>query len=156
MTAFVFGQEESIKIKDSTGFVSGKDYILGDFNIVGLDRFSEQTVKVHSGLIKDANIKLPGDKLTSAIKRLYDTKQFSKVDVYLTKIENGVAFLEFEVTELPQLDKMIFSNVSNSKSKTLQDEVKIKAGDMVTDNLLVTTKNFFQDKYKKDGFLIPK
>lgn len=152
ITAFVFGQEESVKIKDSTGFVSGKDYILGDFNIVGLDRFSEQTVKVHSGLIKDANIKLPGDKLTSAIKRLYDTKQFSKVDVYLTKIENGVAFLEFEVTELPQLDKMIFSNVSNSKSKTLQDEVKIKAGDMVTDNLFVTTKNFFQDKYKKDGF----
>jgi hypothetical protein len=23
---------------------------------------------------------------------------------------------------------------------------------MVTDNLLVTTKNFFQEKYKKDGF----
>ena len=153
VTATAFSQEETIVVKDSSNFVSGKDYILGDFTIVGLERFGEQTVKVHSGLIIDSNIKLPGDKLTSAIKKLYETKQFSKVDVYLTKIENGKAYLEFDVTELPQLDKMVFSNTSPSKSKTLQDEVKIKSGDMVTDNLLVTTKNFFQDKYKKEGFL---
>ncbi|HIP47839.1 MAG TPA: outer membrane protein assembly factor BamA, partial [Lutibacter sp.] len=31
-------------------------------------------------------------------------------------------------------------------------EVKIKTGDMVTDNLLVTTKNFFINKYKETGY----
>lgn len=153
ITKVANAQELNFTVKDSTEFVSGKDYILGDFTIVGLERFSQPTVKVHSGLIKDTSIKLPGDKLTSAIKRLYETKQFSKVDVFLTKIEDGVAYLEIEVVELPQLDKMIFANTNNTKTKTLQEEVKIKAGDMVTDNLLVTTKNFFQEKYKKDGFL---
>ncbi len=148
-----FAQETNLIVKDSILYHPGKEYILGDFKINGLDRFSEQTVKIHSGLIVNSPIKLPGDKLTSAIKRLYDTKQFSKVDVFIAKVEDGMVFLEFDVTELPQVDKMVFPGQRNSKEKTLQEEVKIKAGDMVNENLLVTTKNFFQDKYKKDGFL---
>ncbi len=138
---------------DSLQFVSGKEYILGGFNVTGLQRFSEQTVKVHSGLTKGSKIKLPGDKLTSAIKRLYETDQFSKVDVYLVKLDGETAYLEFDVLELPQLNKLIFPNLSKSKNRTLKEEVKIKMGDMVTDNLLVTTKNFFIDKYKATGYL---
>lgn len=156
-TAFIgivsFAQETMLESKDSLGFVNGKEYILGDFSIIGLQKFSEQTVKVHSGLTKGATIKLPGDKLTSAIKKLYETDQFSKVDVYLVKLDGETAYLEFEVTELPQLDKLVFSNLGKSKTRTLKEEVKIKTGDMVTDNLIITTKNFFKDKYKDDGFL---
>ena len=146
-------QEETIRSKDSLKFERGKEYILGDFSILGLQKFGEQTVKVHSGLTKGSKIKLPGDKLTSAIKRLYETDQFSKVDVYLVKLDGETAYLEFDVTELPQLDKLIFSNLSKSKSRTLKEEVKIKSGDMVTDNLMVTTKNFFEEKYRGDGYL---
>ena len=148
----LFAQED-IVVKDTTGFVSGKDYILGEITISGLERFSEQTVKVHSGLIQGSNIKLPGDKLTSAIKKLYDTKQFSKVDVYLTKLEGNTAFIEIEVKELPQLNQMLFPQFSATKSKAMQEEVKINQGEMVTDNLLITTKNFFTDKFRKQGFL---
>lgn len=144
---------EPIKSKDSLGFVSGKEYILGDFSIIGLQKFSEQTVKVHSGLTKGAVIKLPGDKLTSAIKRLYETDQFSKVDVYLVKLDGETAYLEFIVTELPQLDELVFAKLGKSKTRTLKEEIKLKSGDMVTDNLIVTTKNYFKDKYKEDGFL---
>lgn len=148
-----FAQEAPIESKDSLGFESGKEYILGDFTIIGLQKFSEQTVKVHSGLLKGTTIKLPGDKLTSAIKKLYETDQFSKVDVFLVKLDGETAYLEFEVTELPQLDKLVFPSVGKSKNRTLKEEVKIKSGDMVTDNLLVTTENFFKEKYKESGFL---
>ncbi len=148
----LFAQETNLVSKDSLAFESGKEYILGDFSIIGLQKFSEQTVKVHSGLLKGTPIKLPGDKLTSAIKKLYETDQFSKVDVFLVKLDEETAYLEFEVTELPQLDKLVFPDLGKSKTRTLKEEVKIKSGDMVTDNLLVTTKNFFKEKYKEDGF----
>ncbi len=146
-------QETPVINKDSLAFEKGKEYILGDFTVLGLKKFSEQAVKVHSGLTKGSKIKLPGDKLTSAIKRLYETDQFSKVDVYLVKLDGDTAYLEFDVTELPQLDKLVFLNLGKAKSRTLTEESNIKTGDMVTDNLLVTTKNFYINKYKKDGFL---
>lgn len=145
-------EETPIQIKDSLSFEQGKEYMLGDITVKGLQRFSEQTVKIHSGLLKGTPIRLPGDKLTSAIKKLYETDQFSKVDVYLIAIDDDTVYLEFEVEELPQLDKIVFSNLGKAKSKTLADEIKIKKGDMVTDNMIVTTKNFLKDKYKEEGF----
>ncbi len=145
-------QEPIIK-SDSIPFESGKEYTLGDFTVVGLQKFSEQAVKVHSGLTKGSKIRLPGDKLTSAIKKLYETEQFSKVDVYLVKLDGNTAYLEFDVLESPQLDKLIFPNMRKSKAKTLKEEAKIKTGDMVTDNMLVTTKNFFKKKYQDEGYL---
>ncbi len=149
----VHAQETPVINKDSLAFESGKEYILGDFTIKGLHKFSEQAVKVHSGLTKGASIKLPGDKLTSAIKRLYETDQFSKVDVFLVKLDGNTAYLEFEITELPQIDKILFPNLGKAKARTLTDEASIKTGDMVTENLIITTKNFYKNKYKKDGYL---
>ena len=143
----------NVKIKPTNTFEPGKDYVLGGIKVNGLNRFSEQTVKVHSGLIENTKIKLPGDKLTSAIKRLYETKQFSKVDVYVSKVEGETAFLEFDVQELPQLNKVIFKNTSKSKSKSYLEEVKLRSGEMVTENLIVTTKNFFEKKFRDNGFL---
>lgn len=152
-TLIINAQEAPVINKDSLVFESGKEYVLGDFTVVGLKKFTEQTVKVHSGLTKGSKIKLPGDKLTSAIKRLYETDQFSKVDVYVVKLDGNTAYLEFDVTELPQLDKLIFPNLGKAKSRTLKDEAKIKTGDMVTENLIVTTKNYYKKKYVDDGFL---
>ena len=62
-------------------FEKGKEYILGGISVTGLKKFSEETVKVFTGLRNGQSIKLPGDKLTSAIKKLYESKQFSNVDV---------------------------------------------------------------------------
>jgi outer membrane protein insertion porin family len=153
ISSVAFAQDELKKASDSITYEMGKDYILEDFSVVGLERFSEQTVKVHSGLTPGSSIKLPGDKLTSAIKKLYETKQFSRVDVYITKVDGSAVTLEFDVVELPQLDKVYFTNLSKSKSKTFQDEAGLKPGEMVTENLLVTTKNYFLKKFRDGGFL---
>ena len=57
-------------------FEKGKEYVLGGITVTGLKKFSEETVKVFTGLRDGQTIKLPGDKLTSAIKKLYESKQF--------------------------------------------------------------------------------
>ncbi|MDO9261738.1 MAG: outer membrane protein assembly factor BamA [Flavobacteriaceae bacterium] len=141
------------KSQDSIPFQKEKKYILGDFTVVGLQKFSEQTVKVFSGLRVDQEIQLPGDKLSSAIKKLYDSKQFSEIDVYATKIDGDVIYLEFKVVELPQLNKVTFKGVKKNKAKELQKETELNKGVMVTDNLLITTENYLKNKYHKKGFL---
>ncbi|VAW23913.1 Outer membrane protein assembly factor YaeT, partial [hydrothermal vent metagenome] len=58
-------------------FKKDSSYELGGITVKGLQKFEEETVKVFTGLKVGQQIKLPGDKLTSAIKKLYETKQFS-------------------------------------------------------------------------------
>lgn len=141
------------KKQDSLSYVKGKEYILGGFSVTGLKKFSEQTVKVFTGLRVGQTIKLPGDKLTSAIKKLYESKQFSNVDVYLAKIDGDTVYLQFDVRELPQLNNVTFSGLSKSKTKNLVKETDLKTGAMVTDNLVVTSRNFIRKKYTDKGFL---
>jgi outer membrane protein insertion porin family len=145
-------KKDTIPVKNFS-FEKGKEYILGGITITGLKKFSEETVRVFTGLRNGQVIKLPGDKLTSAIKKLYESKQFSNVDVYLAKIDANAAYLQFDVQELPQLNKVKINGVKKSKAKELVKEAELKQGAMVTDNLIVTSKNYFTKKYTDKGFL---
>lgn len=142
-----------IPVQANNVFVKETNYELGGITVKGLQKFEEETVKVFTGLIVGQEIKLPGDKLTSAIKKLYETKQFSNVEVYVTKIDGNVAYLEFDVLELPQLNNVTIEGVKKSKAKELQKDAELKKGAMLTDNLMVTSKNYFRKKYQEKGYL---
>jgi outer membrane protein insertion porin family len=157
-TAQIKKDSVSIVKSDTTfnkniSFEKGKEYILGGITVTGLKKFSEETVKVFTGLRDGQAIKLPGDKLTSAIKKLYESKQFSNVDVYLAKIDGDAVYLQFDVQELPQLNNVKISGIKKSKAKELIKDAELKTGAMLTDNLIVTTKNYITKKYTDKGFL---
>ena len=145
-------QNDSIA-NNNAAFEKGKEYILGGISVTGLVKFSEETVKVFTGLRNGQTIKLPGDKLTSAIKKLYESKQFSNVDVYLARLDGNTVYLQFDVQELPMLNEVSIVGIKKSKAKELLKEAELKEGAMVTDNLVVTTKNYFTKKYTDKGFL---
>tara|TARA_B100000809_G_scaffold204823_1_gene206331 strand:+ start:6954 stop:9542 length:2589 start_codon:yes stop_codon:yes gene_type:complete len=149
-----FSQEtEASTATSSVPFESGKKYTLGEITVVGAQQFSEQSVKVYSGLKTGQEIKIPGDKLSSAIKKLYGTKRFSSVEVFIAKIDGNTAYLEFKVTELPQISSITITGIKKSKAKSLREEADINKGDMLTDNLMVTTKNYFKKTYTDKGYL---
>ncbi|WP_218599709.1 outer membrane protein assembly factor BamA [Polaribacter sp. NJDZ03] len=143
---------DTTSVKD-TSFEKGKEYTLGSISVTGLKKFSEETVRVFTGLRNGQPIKLPGDKLTSAIKKLYESKQFSNVDVYLARLDGSTVYLQFDVLELPQLNNITIAGIKKGKAKELQKDAELKRGAMVTDNLIVTTKNYFTKKYTDKGYL---
>ncbi len=138
---------------EPVSFEKGKTYILGELSVVGVNQFSEKSVKVYSGLKTGQEIKIPGDKLSSAIKKLYGTKRFSAVDIYVIKIDGDTAYLEFNVTELPQLNEVTIVGVKKSKAKTIKEEAALNKGEMLTDNLLMTSKNYITKTYTDKGYL---
>jgi len=146
-------KKDTISPSKSADFEKGKEYLLGGISVTGLQKFSEETVIIFSGLRVGQVIKLPGDKLTSAIKKLYESKQFSDVDVYLAKIDGETVYLQFDVLELPQLNQVTINGIKKNKAKELKKEAELKTGAMVTDNLIVTSRNYFKKKYTDKGFL---
>ncbi len=146
-------EKDTINIQKNILYEKGKEYILGGISVIGLQKFSESTVKVFTGLKIGQPLKLPGDKLTSAIKKLYQSKQFSTVDVYLLRVDGNTIYLQFDVKELPQLNDIRIAGVRKNQSKTLKSEAELKTGTMVTDNLIVTTRNYFKKKFTDKGFL---
>jgi outer membrane protein insertion porin family len=132
---------------------NGKKYTLGEITVSGNTTFSEQTIVTYSGLKKGKEMTIPGEDISNAIKKLWKSKLFSDIELYITKIEGDVADLEIRVSDLPQLNELKINGVKKSKKEGIIEDNKLKKGTKVTENLITTTKNFLVKKYKKEGFL---
>ncbi|MFY0712479.1 BamA/TamA family outer membrane protein [Seonamhaeicola sp. NFXS20] len=134
-------------------FNSSKKYTVGTISVLGNTSFGEQTIVNFSGLRKGQEINIPGEEIGNAIKKLWGTKLFNNIEVYVTNIENGTANLQIRLEDLPQLNELKVNGVKKGKVESIIEENKLKKGTKVTENLITTTKNFLTKKYKKQGFL---
>ncbi len=132
---------------------ASKKYTIGGISVLGNTSFGEQVIINFSGLRKGQEINIPGEEIGNAIKKLWGTKLFNNIEVYVTNIENSTAYLEIRLADLPQLNELKVNGVKKSKVAGIIEDNKLKKGTKVTENLITTTKNFLTNKYKKDGFL---
>ncbi len=137
----------------NSNFSKGKKYTLAEISVSGNTSFSEKTIITYSGLRKGKEITIPGEDIGNAIKKLWNSKLFSDIEVYVTKIEGNVAYLQIKLSDLPQLNELKINGVKKGKKEGIINDNKLKKGTKVTENLITTTKNFLTKKYKKDGFL---
>ena len=128
-------------------------YTIGEIEVSGNTSFSPITIVTFSGLREGDAISIPGEKLSNAIKKLWGSNLFSSVDVYKTNIENGVIDLEIELYDLPELTDLQITGVKKRKIEEIIKENKLQTGVKVTENLITTTKNYLENKYRKKGFL---
>ncbi len=136
-----------------TPYSNGKKYTLGGITVSGNTQYSNQTIISASRLPKGKEIVIPGEEISKAIKKLWETKLFSNVEIYRTKIEGDVIYLEIKLFDLPQLNELKINGVKKGKKQGIIDENKLKKGTKITENLRATTKNHLVKKYKKQGFL---
>ena len=127
-------------------------YNIGEIKVSGNTSFSPLTIITFSGLREGDAISIPGEKLSNAIKKLWGSNLFSSVNVYKTKIEDGVINLEIELYDLPELTVLEISGVKKRKKEEIIKENKLQSGVKVTENLITTTKNYLENKYRKKGF----
>ncbi|WP_298549982.1 POTRA domain-containing protein [uncultured Algibacter sp.] len=137
----------------NSNYKEGAKYTLAEISVAGNTTFSEQTIITYSGLRKGKVITIPGEDIGNAIKKLWNSKLFSDIEVYVTKIEDDVAYLQIKLADLPQLNEIKINGVKKGKKESIIKENKLKKGTKVTENLITNTKNFLTKKYKKDGYL---
>ena len=132
---------------------NAKKYNIEDISVSGNTNFSSETIVTYSGLRKGQEVLIPGEKISAAIKKLWGSNLFSSIDIYISKIEGNAIYLEIQLIDLPELKSIEIKGVKKSKFEDIIQENKLQAGAKVTENLITTTKNYLQNKYKKQGFL---
>lgn len=149
--ALLFIVSNTISAQDIK-FNNGQKYTIGDITVTGNTTFSEQTVISYSGLRKGEVIAIPGEEISTALKKLWNSKLFSAIDIYLAKTEGDVAYLEINLIDLPELNEVTINGVKKSKKEGIIKDNKLTKGTKVTENLITTTRNYLINKYKKDGY----
>ncbi|SDR71163.1 Beta-barrel assembly machine subunit BamA [Gillisia sp. Hel1_33_143] len=131
----------------------GKKYTIGNINVTGTVTYNEQTVIAYTGLKKGDELYIPGDRLSKVLKKLWDLGLFSDINFYVTNIDGDVADLELEIQEVPELAEVRVQGIKRKSDKEdLIKESNLTPGTKVTENLTTTTKNYIENKYKKEGY----
>ena len=131
----------------------GKFYELGEITVTGVKSFSPQTVVAYTGLKKGQRIQIPGEEISTTINKLWKLELFSDIEFFITKIEGEVVDLELYIQELPTLSEYTIIGIKKGKIETIVKDTDIKKGKKLSKNFLATTKNYIENKYKKEGFL---
>ncbi|WP_194851394.1 outer membrane protein assembly factor BamA [Nonlabens antarcticus] len=154
-SAFSFSQTTAdIPIGDAT------EYIIGDIAVTGAKSYNENTVIAFTGLRKGDKIFVPGERLSSVVKKLWELKLFSDIRVFATGIKGDPSDdiidtinLEFNITEVPTLEEIKVEGLSKNRTKDLLKELNLSKGAKANENLVTTTRNFVEKKYKDKGFI---
>ena len=151
-TLLIFGSFSQIKAQERVPFDQGKKYILADVAIVGKLSFNTQTVVAFAGLEKGQEVTIPGEEISNAIKKIGKLGLFDEISFYVNRIQNDSIYLDLNIEELPKLNEVKFIGVKKSKTEVLIKDTDLTKGKVVNENLITTTKNYIENKYKKDGY----
>lgn len=134
-------------------FVKGRDYTIDSIIVSGLKTFNNQTLISYSGLRKGQKIALPGEKVSAIIQKLWSLNLFSDINFYVVKVEGQDITIEIEIEELPTLSAVKINGLKKGRTETIIDETELKVGKKLSESFMTNTKNYIENKFKKDGFL---
>jgi len=129
------------------------EYEIGGITISGVQNLDNNVLLMLSGLSVGDKINVPGDKITKAIENLWKQGLFEDIKISAVNIKGTLIFLDIFIKERPRLAKFSFTGVKKSEADKLREEIKLTKGDVVTENVIIHSKNIIKNYFIDKGFL---
>ena len=135
-----------------------KKYEIADIKVEGVKNYEDYVLIGLSGLSVGQSISVPGDEITSAIKRYWRHGLFSNVKITAEKIEDGKVWLKISLTQRPRISEIRYHGVKKSERQDLETRLGLVKGSQITPNLVdrakTLIKRYFDDKGFKNAEII--
>jgi outer membrane protein insertion porin family len=130
-----------------------KDYEIGGIKVEGVKYLDQNVLIMLSGLSVGQNIKIPGDPITDAIRKLWDQGLFEDVAIYASEVVGKRIFLEIHLKERPRVSRFSFEGLRKGEADDIRSKINLTRGDVATDHLIVRTRDIIKDHFAEKGFL---
>lgn len=133
-----------------------KSYIIRKIEIDADKGVNKRLLLSLSGLSVGNTISIPGDEITSAIKTIWKQKLFADVEIKATDYTETHVDLLIILKTRPRLAGHFYSGINKSQTRSLNEEIKLKKGDIITEQYLQNIKNSAKTYYIDKGYANPK
>ncbi len=141
----------------STGFQvdynNPKEYEIAEIEVVGSEFLDKNSIISISGLSVGQKVKIPGDAISGAIKKLWNQGILGDVSIFVSKVEGNRVFLTIELKERARLTKFTFEGLNKTQKSDIEDEIKLIRGRVVTDAVLKNTELIIKKYLQEKGYL---
>ena len=130
-----------------------KEYVIAGIEVSGLKVLDKNALISLSGLKIGDEIKIPGDDISGAIRKLWKHGLVGNVTISIDKIEDDKIFLNIGLSERPRLTGFTFEGVKKGKESELREDLNLIRGRILSDAIIRNTEITVKNYYVQKGFL---
>ena len=140
----------SVLPEASFSYADPKEYTIADIQVTGSQFYDGTSMINISGLQVGDKIKVPGDAVGAAIRKIMNQGILDEVLIYATKAEGEKIWLVIELKERPRLFSIQYTGIRKGEQEALSDKMKTYKGKIITEtlrkNLELTIRKYYQEK----------
>ena len=130
-----------------------REYEIGGITVTGVEYVDPAVVVMLSGLHVGMKVKVPGDKISDAIRRLWEQGLFDDIQITYTQKVAGKIFLNIDMKERPRISKFSLKGFKRSEAEEVRKKINITRGDVATEHTYNKTKSIIHDYFADKGYL---
>lgn len=134
-------------------YTNPREYEIAEIKVVGAEFLDHGALVNLSGLKVGDKIKVPGDKISGAIKKLWKQGIIGNVEIFAHKVEAGKIHLTIQLTERPRMTKFVLEGINKNQKSELNDKIKLIRGRVVEESLLKNTELTIKKHFIEKGYL---
>ena len=150
-----YAQEANVEENDNPVILySGtpKKYEIGGIKVEGVKNYEDYVLIGLSGLSVGQTIVVPGDDITTAVKRYWRHGLFSDVQILAEKIVGDKIYLKIILAQRPRIADIRYHGVKKSEREDLEAKLGLVKGSQITPNLIDRAKILIKKHFDEKGF----
>ena len=128
-------------------------YEIGGIVVEGAKYVDASMLSLIANLRVGETISIPGDEISSGIKKIWEQGLFEDVAINATDFVGNKVFLQIAIKEKPRVSKFSFKGIKKSEADDIRNKINLSRGDIATDHLLTKTIRIIEDFYYDKGYL---
>ena len=131
-----------------------KKYEIGGIKVEGVENYEDYVLIGLSGLSTGQTITVPGDDITTAVKRYWRHGLFSDVRIEAEKIVGNKIYLKIVLTQRPRIAEIHYKGIKKSEREDLEAKLgsNWQKGSQITPNVIDRAKLVMKRHFDDKGF----
>jgi outer membrane protein insertion porin family len=134
-------------------YASPTEYTIAGIDVTGINVLDKNAMISISGLKVGDKIKIPGDGITDAIRKIWKYGLVGDISIKVDKIEGDNIYLNIVLSERSRLTTFYFTGITKSQESGLKDDLDLIRGKIVNDAMVRNTELAVKKYFVKKGFL---
>lgn len=156
VAATAMAQVNEIQVKPTIDYSRNPvSYRLAGLNVKGAPMYDQTTLTNLSGLSVGQQIMLPGDDISSAIRRYWRNGFFSNVRIEVDSLKGRDAYLTVYLEQRPRVSQINYEGVRKKEKEELEEKLGLIKDAQLTPNMIdrckILAKRYFEGKGFKNA-----
>jgi outer membrane protein insertion porin family len=145
----------SVKAQDDANSIKyerANEYEIGGIRAEGLQYLDGNALISLTGLKVGDRVRVPGEDISSAIKKIWKHGLVADATIYQEKIEDGKIYLVVKLKERPRMSRFEFNGVNKVQKTDLDEALALYRSKVLTDAILKNAENTIKRHFIDKGY----